>query len=71
MLYEVITRVVLAAHLGAGARLALVGPRGTDPSGVGGFVKWYGLDIDQLFGAMRDRSGGGVNLLNHPRNNFV
>jgi len=37
-----------------------------DGSGRGGYVEWYGLDIDQLFAAMRDRSGGGVNLLNHP-----
>lgn len=37
-----------------------------DGSPRGGYVEWYGMDIDQLFGAMRDRSGGGVNLLNHP-----
>lgn len=32
----------------------------------GGYVEWYGLDIDQLFADMRARSEGGVNLLNHP-----
>ena len=32
----------------------------------GGPVEWYGRDIDTLFGMMRERSGGGVNLLNHP-----
>ncbi len=32
----------------------------------GGYVEWYGLDIDQLFAAMRERSGDGVNLINHP-----
>lgn len=37
-----------------------------DGSPRGGYVEWYGLDIAQLFGAMRDRSGGGINLLNHP-----
>lgn len=37
-----------------------------DGSGRGGFIEWYGLDLDEIFGAMRERSGGGVNLLNHP-----
>lgn len=37
-----------------------------DGSPRGGFVEWYGLDLDQIFGAMRERSNGGVNLLNHP-----
>lgn len=32
----------------------------------GGPVEWYGRDLDELFGLMRERSGGGVNLLNHP-----
>ena len=32
----------------------------------GGPVEWYGRDIDTLFAMMRERSGGGVNLLNHP-----
>ncbi len=41
-------------------------PAVPDGSPRGGFVEWYGMDIDQLFAAMRDRSGGGVNLLNHP-----
>ena len=38
---------------------APVGPRG-------GPIEWYGRDIDEIFGMMRERSGGGVNLLNHP-----
>jgi hypothetical protein len=37
-----------------------------DGSPRGGFIEWYGMDIEQLFAAMRDRSDGGVNLLNHP-----
>ncbi len=41
-------------------------PAVPDGSVRGGIVEWYGLDIDELFAAMRDRSGGGVNLLNHP-----
>lgn len=32
----------------------------------GGIVEWYEQDLEQIFGAMRERSGGGVNLLNHP-----
>jgi len=36
-----------------------VGPRG-------GPIEWYGRDIEEIFGMMRERSGGGVNLLNHP-----
>lgn len=32
----------------------------------GGIVTWYGRDLDQLFGDMRERSDGGINLLNHP-----
>ena len=32
----------------------------------GGPVEWFGRDIDTLFADMRARSGGGVNLLNHP-----
>lgn len=38
---------------------APVGPRG-------GPIEWYGRDIDEIFGMMRERSGGGVNILNHP-----
>ena len=32
----------------------------------GGPVEWYERDLDTLFADMRVRSGGGVNLLNHP-----
>ncbi len=32
----------------------------------GGPVEWYGRDLDELFALMRERSGGGVNLINHP-----
>jgi hypothetical protein len=41
-------------------------PAVPDGSPRGGYVEWYGMDIEQLFAAMRERSGGGVNLLNHP-----
>ncbi len=41
-------------------------PATTDGSPRGGYVEWYGLDIAELFAAMRQRSGGGVNLVNHP-----
>jgi len=41
-------------------------PAEPDGSVRGGIVEWYGLDIDELFEAMRTRSEGGVNLLNHP-----
>ncbi len=41
-------------------------PAEPDGSPRGGIVEWYGRDIDELFGLMRARSGGGVNLLNHP-----
>ncbi len=37
-----------------------------DGSPRGGYIEWYGMDIDQLFAAMRERSDGGVNLINHP-----
>jgi len=37
-----------------------------DGTGRGGPVEWYGRDIDELFSRMRERSDGGVNLLNHP-----
>lgn len=37
-----------------------------DGSYRGGPVEWFGRDLDELFGLMRERSGGGVNLLNHP-----
>lgn len=40
-----------------------VAPDGTPR---GGIVEWYGRDLDELFGLMRERSGGGVNILNHP-----
>lgn len=36
-----------------------------DGSPRGGFVDWYGKDLDQVFAAMKARSGG-VNILNHP-----
>jgi hypothetical protein len=32
----------------------------------GGPVRWYGLDLPDLFAAMRARSQGGLNLFNHP-----
>jgi hypothetical protein len=32
----------------------------------GGPIEWYGRDIDEIFGLMRERSGGGVNIMNHP-----
>ena len=41
-------------------------PAVPDGSPRGGFIEWYGMDIDQLFGAMRERSNDGVNLINHP-----
>ena len=41
-------------------------PAVPDGSPRGGYVEWYGLDMEELFGAMRTRSDGGVNLLNHP-----
>jgi hypothetical protein len=41
-------------------------PASPDGSPRGGIVDWYGKDLDQIFGEMRDRSAGGVNLLNHP-----
>ena len=37
-----------------------------DGSPRGGYVEWYGMDMEELFAAMRARSDGGVNLLNHP-----
>ena len=37
-----------------------------DGSFRGGIVSWYQKDIEELFGAMRERSGGGINLFNHP-----
>jgi hypothetical protein len=41
---------------------------GVTPDGTprGGFVDWYGKDLDQVFAAMKARSGGGANILNHP-----
>lgn len=41
-------------------------PAVPDGSPRGGYVEWYGLDMEELFEAMRTRSDGGVNLLNHP-----
>lgn len=41
-------------------------PAVPDGSPRGGFVEWYGMDIDQLFDAMRTRSNDGVNIMNHP-----
>lgn len=41
-------------------------PSASDGTPRGGIVEWYGRDLDELFGLMRARSGGGVNLLNHP-----
>jgi hypothetical protein len=41
-------------------------PARSDGSPRGGIVEWYGRDLDELFGLMRERSDGGVNLLNHP-----
>ena len=41
-------------------------PAVPDGSLRGGPVEWYHHDIERLFGAMRERSGGGVNLMNHP-----
>ncbi|MFM2246590.1 MAG: hypothetical protein RL071_2664 [Pseudomonadota bacterium] len=38
-------------------------PDGTER---GGFVPWYGMDLAELFAAMRARSGGGINIFNHP-----
>jgi len=32
----------------------------------GGPVDWFGNDLETIFADMRARSGGGVNLLNHP-----
>ncbi len=37
-----------------------------DGSARGGIIEWYGQDLEQVFGAMRERSDGGINLLNHP-----
>ena len=39
-----------------------------EPDGTprGGIVDWYGKDIDAIFAEMRERSGDGINLLNHP-----
>lgn len=32
----------------------------------GGIIKWYKLGLPELWTAMHERSGGGVNILNHP-----
>ena len=41
-------------------------PAEPDGSPRGGIVEWYARDIDEIFGLMRERSGGGVNIMNHP-----
>jgi hypothetical protein len=41
-------------------------PAAPDGTVRGGFVEWYGVDIGEIFARMRARSGGGVNLINHP-----
>ena len=41
-------------------------PAEPDGSPRGGYVEWYGMNIEELFAAMRARSDGGVNLINHP-----
>ena len=41
-------------------------PVSPDGTGRGGPVEWYGRDLGELFALMRERSDGGVNLLNHP-----
>ena len=41
-------------------------PAVPDGSIRGAPVDWYGLDIEALFGNMRERSEGGVTLINHP-----
>lgn len=41
-------------------------PAISDGSPRGGYIEWYGLDIDETFAAMRERSNDGINLLNHP-----
>ncbi|MFT5460870.1 MAG: hypothetical protein ACI9K2_007390, partial [Myxococcota bacterium] len=78
---HIVDRTTLPADLGLDGWLGTVGgeevtsvavehmtmfPVEPDGTGRGGFVEWYGLDIAELFAAMRIRSGGGVNLLNHP-----
>jgi len=37
-----------------------------DGSPRGGWVEWYSMDIAELWAAMHERSGGGINILNHP-----
>ncbi len=41
---------------------------GVTPDGTprGGPVAWYGMDLPNLFAAMRARGDGGLNLFNHP-----
>jgi hypothetical protein len=41
-------------------------PAVPDGSIRGGIVDWYGMDIAEIYAAMRERSEGGVSLLNHP-----
>ncbi len=41
-------------------------PAVPDGSPRGGYVEWYEMNIAELFTAMRERSDGGVNLINHP-----
>lgn len=41
-------------------------PAPADGTPRGGPVRWYGMDLPSLFAAMHDRSGGGINIFNHP-----
>ncbi len=41
-------------------------PAQSDGTPRGGPVRWYGLDLTDLFAAMRARSDGGINIFNHP-----
>lgn len=39
---------------------------GPDSSPRGGFIRWYAKDIGEIYGLMHERTGGGINILNHP-----
>jgi len=41
-------------------------PAVADGTPRGAPVYWYGLDMEQLLDNMTERSGGGINLMNHP-----
>lgn len=41
-------------------------PVAPDGSPRGGFVAWYGMDLERLFAAMRARAPGGATIFNHP-----